>query len=123
MALAIKYELKDFNKGEIVDKYGMQENGNAQLFLANNCFRRMVKYTPWDTGTMATDVTIKPKKIIYNQEYAVYQYDGYTKGQVTHYFNNYTGLRGKEWDKRMYNNEKDIIAREVEDYVRKIEKR
>ena len=123
MALAIKYELKDFNKGEIVDKFGLQENGNAQLFMANTCFRRMAKYTPWDTGTMATDVTVKPKKIIYNQEYAVYQYDGITKGQVTHYSNNYTGLRGKQWDIRMYNNEKDIIAREIEDYVRKIEKR
>jgi hypothetical protein len=123
MALEIKYELKDFNKGEIIDKFGMQDGGQADLFLANDCFRRMVKYTPWDTGTMATDVTIQPKKIIYNQEYAIYQYDGYTKGPVTHYSNNYGGLRGKEWDKRMYNNEKDIIAREVEDYVRKIERK
>ena len=123
MPLSIKYELKDFDKGEIIDKFGLQEEGNVQLFLANDCFRRMAKYTPWDTGTMATDVTVKPKKIIYNQEYAVYQYDGITKGQVTHYSNNYTGLRGKEWDKRMYNNEKDIIAREVEDYIAKIEKR
>lgn len=123
MGLQIKYELKDFDKGQIVNKFGLQDEGNAQLFLANNCFRRMVKYTPWDTGIMATDVTIKPKKIIYNQEYAIYQYNGITKGPVTHYSNNYGGLRGKQWDIRMYNNEKHIIAREVEDYVRKIEKR
>jgi hypothetical protein len=123
MALEIKYELKDFDKGQIIDKFGMQDGGNADLFLANTCFRRMVKYTPWDTGIMATDVTIKPKKIIYNQEYAIYQYNGITKGPVTHYSNNYDGLRGKQWDLRMYNNEKHIIAREVEDYVRKTEKR
>jgi hypothetical protein len=123
MGLQIKYELKDFDKGQIIDKFGLQPNGNAQLFLANNCFRRMEKYTPRDTGLMATTVTIKPGKIIYDTDYAPYQYRGYTKGVVKHYSNNYNGLRGKEWDKRMYNNEKDFVVKEVSDYIKKIERK
>ena len=115
--MEISYTLKDFDKGQIIDKFGLQENGRTELFLANTCFKRMAKYTPWDTGTMATTVTIKPGKIIYEQEYAVYQYEGRTKGQVKHY-SNQNGYRGKQWDKRMWNNEKDIIAKEVNNYIK-----
>lgn len=123
MALEIKYDLKDFDKGQIVDKFGMQEGGNAELFLANTCFRRMEKYTPWKTGAMATTVTVKPGKIIYDQEYAYYQYRGYTSGTVKKYSNNSTGLRGKHWDKKMRINEGDLVAKEVADHIKKFEKR
>ena len=122
MSVSIKYTLEDFDKGKIKDKFGMQDNGKADLFLANTCFKRMVKYTPWDTGTMATTVTIKPKKIIYEQEYAIYQYRGYTKGPVKHYSNNASRIRGKNWADRMFNNEKDKVAKEVSDYIKLIEK-
>lgn len=110
MALEIKYELKDFDKNKIIDKYGMQDGGNADLFLANTCFRRMTKYVPWDTGALATTVTVKPNKVIYEQPYAHKQYTT-NKGK---------GIRGKEWDKKMVNNERDIIVKEVEAYVKKL---
>lgn len=110
MALEIKYELKDFDKNEIVDKFGLQDGGNADLFLANTCFRRMTKYVPWDTGALATTVTVKPNKVIYEQPYAHRQYTT-NKGK---------GIRGKEWDKKMVNNERDIIVKEVEAYVKKL---
>ena len=110
MGLSIKYELKDFDKNKIIDKYGMQDRGNADLFLANTCFRRMTKYVPWDTGALATTVTVQPNKVIYEQPYAHKQYTT-NKGK---------GIRGKEWDKKMINNERDIIAKEVEAYVKKL---
>ena len=110
MPLSIKYELKDFDKGEIIDKFGLQEEGNAQLFLANDCFRRMTKYVPWDTGALATTVTVRPNSVTYEQPYAHRQYTT-NKGK---------GIRGKEWDKRMKNNEIDIIAKEVEAFVKKM---
>ena len=122
MALEIKYSLEDFNKGRIIDKYGLQEGGSTELFLANTCFRRMEKYTPRDTGTMATTVTIKPGKIIYDTDYAYYQYRGYTNGPVKHYSHNSRGLRGKEWDKKMKINEGHLVAKEVENHVKKISK-
>lgn len=110
MSLSISYELKDFNKKKIVDKYGMQEGGNSQLFLANTCFRRMQKYIPFETGTLSTTATIKPGKITYEMPYAHKQYTS-NKGK---------GIRGKEWDKRMVSAEKELIIKEVEAYVKKV---
>ena len=108
--MQIKYNLKDFHKGKIINKFGMQKNGEAELFLANNCFRRMTKYVPWLTGALATTVTIKPGNVTYEQPYA---YRQYTK-------NKGKGIRGKYWDKKMMANERPVLAREVENYVKRL---
>ena len=110
MALTLKYELKDFNSKKIIDKYGMQEGGNTQLFLANTCFRRMQKYVPFDTGALSTTVTVKPGSVTYEQPYAHKQYTT-NKGK---------GIRGKYWDKKMVANERGQIAKEVEAYAKKL---
>lgn len=112
--MEIKYELKDFDKGKLVDKFGLQKDGKAQLFLANTCFRRMQKYTPQDTGTMSTTATIKPGKIIYETDYAYYQYIGKTKGKVKHYT---TPRTGKYWDRKMKNAEGQMVVQEVSNYI------
>ena len=106
--MEIKYSLKDFDKNKIIDKYGMQKNGKAQLFLANTCFRRMAKYVPKDTGALMTTATIKPGKVIYEVPYARKQF----------YTNKGKGIRGKRWDLAVENNEKDQIAKETENYVK-----
>lgn len=109
MGLKIKYSLEDFNKSQIIDKFGMQPNGTAELFLANTCFRRMEKYVPWRTGNLATTATIKPGKVIYEQPYAHIQFVS-NKGK---------GRRGKRWDLAVQNNETHLIAKEVEAFVKK----
>jgi hypothetical protein len=108
--MKISYTLKDFNKKKIIDKYGMQENGNTQLFLANTCFRRMQKYVPFDTGALSTTVTVKPGSVTYEMPYAHKQYTT-NKGK---------GIRGKYWDKKMVANEKGQVAKEVENYAKKL---
>lgn len=110
MSLKIKYTLKDFNKNKIIDKYGLQPNGNAELFLANTCFRRMAKYVPKDTGALMTTVTVRPRSVTYEQPYAHKQYTT-NKGK---------GIRGKYWDKKMLNNERNIVTKEVENYIKKL---
>ncbi len=110
MALELKYTLKDFDKGKIIDKYEMQDGGNTQLFLANTCFKRMTKYVPWKSGNLATTVTVRPGSVTYEQNYAHKQYTT-NKG---------SGIRGKLWDKRMVNAEKDVVAKEVEAYAKKM---
>ena len=110
MGLTISYTLEDFDGKKIIDKYGMQENGNTQLFLANTCFRRMQKYVPFDTGLLSTTVTVKPGSVTYEQPYAHKQYTT-NKGK---------GIRGKYWDKRMVSAEKEIIVKEVEAYAKKM---
>lgn len=110
MGLSISYTLKDFDGKKIIDKYGMQENGDTQLFLANTCFRRMQKYVPFDTGTLSTHATVRPKSVTYEEQYAHKQYTT-NKGK---------GIRGKYWDKRMVSAEKELIVKEVEAYAKKM---
>lgn len=110
MGLTLKYSLQNFDKGKIIDKYEMQEGGNTRLFLANNCFRRMQKYCPFDTGALSTTVTIRAGSVTYEVPYAHLQYTT-NKGR---------GIRGKYWDKKMINNEKKIIVKEVEEYAKKM---
>jgi len=110
MSLKIEYTLEDFDKNEIIDKFGMQPGGKAELFLANTCFRRMAKYVPKDTGALMTTATIRPGSVTYEVPYAHKQYTT-NKGK---------GIRGKYWDKKMANNERNIVAQEVADYVKKL---
>jgi hypothetical protein len=110
MGLTLNYTLKDFDKNKIVDKYGMQEKGDTQLFLANTCFRRMQKYVPFETGALSTTVTVKPGSVTYEQPYAHKQYTT-NKGK---------GIRGKYWDKKMVSAEKELIVKEVEAYAKKM---
>ena len=109
--MEIKYSLKDFDKGQIENQFNMQSGGRVELFQANTCFRRMQKYTPFDTGALSTTATIRPGKIIYEMPYAHRQYTS-NKGK---------GIRGKEWDKKMWNAEKDIVVKEVSNYMAKIQ--
>ena len=110
MGLSIKYTLEDFDGKKIIDKYGMQENGDTQLFLANTCFRRMHKYVPWETGTLASHATVRPGSVTYEEQYAYKQYTT-NKGK---------GIRGKYWDKKMVSAEKELIVKEVETYAKKM---
>lgn len=110
MGLSIKYTLEDFDKNKIIDKFGMQEKGDTQLFLANTCFRRMQKYVPFQTGALSTTATVKPGSVTYEQPYAHKQYTT-NKGE---------GIRGKYWDKKMVSAEKGLIVKEVEEYAKKL---
>ena len=112
--MAFTYTLENFDKNEIEKSFGLEKDGKAQLFLANTCFRRMKKYTPQDTGTMSTTATIKPGKIIYETDYAYYQYIGKTKGKVKHYT---TPKTGPYWDRKMKNAEGQMVVQEVSNYV------
>ena len=112
MSVTLKYTLKDFNEGKIVNKFNMQDGGSAQLFLANECFRRMTKYVPKDTGMLSTTVTVKPGSVTYEQPYAHRQYTT-NKGK---------GLRGKYWDQKMLSAEKQLLVSDVEKYVKEHKK-
>lgn len=112
MSVTLKYTLKDFNEGKIVNKFNMQDGGSAQLFLANECFRRMTKYVPKDTGLLSTTVTVRPGSVTYEQPYAHRQYTT-NKGK---------GLRGKYWDQKMLSAEKQLLVSDVEKYVKEHKK-
>ena len=108
--MEISYTLKDFNSKKIIDKFGMQEGGKTELFLANDCFRRMQKYVPFDTGALSTTATVRAGSVTYEVPYAHKQYTT-NKGK---------GIRGKYWDKKMIANERDVLTREVENYAKRL---
>ena len=108
--MKITYTLKDFDGKKIIDKYGMQKNGNLHLFFSNSCFRRMHKYVPLQTGTLASTATVKPNSVTYEMRYAHKQYTT-NKGK---------GIRGKYWDKKMVANEKNQLAKEVENEAKRL---
>lgn len=112
MIVTLKYELKDFDKNKIVNKFNMQDGGSAQLFLANECFRRMTKYVPRDTGLLSTTVTVKAGSVTYEQPYAHRQYTT-NKGK---------GLRGKYWDQKMLSAEKPLLVNDVTKYAKEHKK-
>ena len=112
MSVTLKYTLKDFNEGKIVNKFNMQKGGSAQLFLSNECFRRMDKYVPKDTGLLKGTVTVKPGSVTYEQEYAHRQYTQ----------NKAKGLRGTHRDKTMSSAEKPMLVKDVEKYVKEHKK-
>lgn len=115
--MKITYTLEDFNKGKIIDKYGIQNNGSTHLFFSNSCFKRMQKYVPFKKGTLSTTATVRPTSVTYESDYAIYQYKGYTKGPVKKY--NKPGT-GPYWDKKMVANEKNQLTKEVENYMKKL---
>ena len=59
------------------------------LFLASEWSRHFAKYVPMDTGTLRTDISIKPFQVIYNSPYAHYQWEGRL----------YVGANGSSWAK------------------------
>lgn len=106
--MQLRYELKDFDKGRITNKFGLGNQGQSRLYTANRAFIRMQKYVPFDTGALSTTVTVRPGSVTYEQPYAHRQYVS-NKGK---------GIRGKYWDRKMWSAEGDKLTKEVETYMK-----
>ena len=107
MSLKLQYHLEDFDKNKITTKF--VGNDNVKLFMADTCFRRMVKFVPWRECILATTVSVEPGKVTYEVPYAHKQYTQ-NKGR---------GLRGAYWDRRMKSAEGNAVAKEVEAFIKK----
>lgn len=107
--MEIKYELKDFDKGKIINQYGLGVKANSKLYLSNRAFVRMQKYVPFDTGALSFTATVRPGSVTYEQPYAHKQY-------VSN--NGKKAPRGKYWDRKMWSAEGDKLTEEVEKYMK-----
>lgn len=113
MDFSISCKFENFDKKEIIEDYGMDDNGELRLFLAKDLHKRMVKYTPWRTGVMATRVYITPGKIVYDKNYAIYQYNGARK-DGTHVVKKYTTAgTGHHWPETTFRAEKNAIIKDL----------
>ena len=128
------------NAGEILRKRGLGDSDGARKHLAGRVRLRSDPYVPFHQGTLKNTAQISPDgtQVIYTQPYAHYQYKGlvmgpnvltsngwrsmakkggkyYTGRELKHKSDN--GMRGPYWDKRMLENHREDLAKDVADYV------
>ena len=104
---------------KIKKKLKIEENGPAQAFLTETCYKAMDKYVPMDNGDLRTNVSLSTNSITYESPYASYQYYG-IRQDGTHKVKNYTTPgTGTYWDKRMISADIDEVVKQVQDYVRR----
>ena len=132
---------------EVVRRLGIDKGGDAQRFHTNNVLRRMLKYMPMETGALSKTTVIQSDTLIVSDTpYSQYVYYGnrmvnaatgkgprwipgvgwrWPKGaklvptsEPLHYTTTFHPLAGPYWDRRLAQAEGDVIARELERYIK-----
>jgi len=101
----------------IKTRLGIQYGGPAHKYFTNECYKAMNSFVPKRTGNLRGDfgaVDIQADKIIYESDYAKYQYRGYTSGPVKKYTTDGTG---PYWDKKMVSSKMADIEKKVQKYI------
>lgn len=107
----------------IIANLRLEPNGDVQNFFTQTCAIHMDKYVPYDEGNLA-DYDIEGNKIIYNQDYAEYQYYG-IRADGTHAINpenrnrSMHPLAASYWDEHMWTAEQNDVINEVQNYIRR----
>jgi hypothetical protein len=100
---------------KILLKRHLNKNGDAQVKFTHEVAKECNNYMPYDTGRLKDMmIELQPSKIIYNAPYARKQY--YTNKGLGIQGSSAGGLRGKLWDKRMWNDKGDKIVQEIADF-------
>ena len=103
---------------KIKKRLKIDDNGPAQAFLTETCYKHMDKYVPQRDGNLRTIVSLTINTITYESPYASYQYYGRRKDK-THRVKNYTTPgTGPRWDKRMLSVEKKDVIKEVKNFIK-----
>ncbi|CUU45557.1 MULTISPECIES: minor capsid protein [Clostridium] len=109
--MAVRIQL---NTGEILRKRGLDKNGAVQRAFTQECAKEMNPYIPYRTGNLKDqDVKINVDSIEYSAEYAEEQYYE-NEGQGMNGTAN-GGIRGKQWDKRMWADQGEKIVKKMAD--------
>lgn len=110
--MSVKIKLDSTNK--ILAKRKLQKGGEAQIKFTKECAKWMNNYVPFLTGRMKDDsVEIGVDYVKYSTPYARKQY--YTNSGKG--IKNRSGLRGKRWDKRMWNDKASTIIKSIAGFV------
>lgn len=122
--------LNPINK--ILKDKGLDANGSAQAFHTNNVMRRIIKYMPYRTGAtikiMIVQTSIRKPYLVLDVPYGKYLYHGKVMvgpppKTVTDEPLNYTKtknpLAGPYWDRALSAAEGAVLARELQNYIRR----
>ncbi|MBR5227516.1 MAG: hypothetical protein IKV94_02650 [Clostridia bacterium] len=110
----------------IMTDLGLQEGGPIHKFFTNTCYLHMDEYVPFDSGDLASIVSISTdgKYITYEVPYASYQYYG-VREDGTHQINEDNRNRSMHpkatsfWVEKMVTAEKNDIIKEVQDELKR----
>lgn len=91
---------------KVLLKRNLSRNGKGQQFFTHEVRRLSDPYVPFLTGTLKNSATETPTTITYNTPYARRQY----------YEHRGNGLRGAQWDKRMWADRGKEIVQSVAAY-------
>jgi hypothetical protein len=104
----------------IVTALGLNPNGPVQLYLTHEIRRRMTRYMPYRTGTLATKLTAvdSATSITVRAPYAEWLYNGLRRdGTPIHYTKTFNPAAGPKWDQTLMAAEKEAIAAAVKNYA------
>jgi hypothetical protein len=105
---------------QIVRRYGLDEHGDAQRFLNDEVYRRMLRYMPHRTGVTETKLTkvISDTEIETAAVYARYLWYGVSRsGKPLNYTKTFNPLAGERWALRMADDELDAIAHDLQAFI------
>lgn len=115
----------------IIKKLNLEPSGKLHSFFTATCALRMDKYVPFDEGNLAGTVVesghvtnnVTEDSIIYDQEYATYQYMGERQDGSHKIVNRNYDMHDKAtsyWDEHMWTAEKHDIEKEVADEYKRL---
>jgi len=105
-----------------IKSLGVDKTGDVQAYLTSEIRRRMMRYMPYRTGTLAGKLTFvsSPTSITVNAPYARYLYYGKSaSGNDLHYTTDFNPLAGPFWDETMMEHESDAIRQNVQEYIKR----
>lgn len=102
---------------KIARRLKIDNNGEAQAFMTETCYRYMDKYVPMDNGDLRTNVSLTTSMITYESPYASYQFYG-QRSDGSHKIKHWTTAgTGPRWDKRMISADIDQVVDEVQNFI------
>lgn len=114
MATNIRIEMNDTQK--ILLKRALNKGGKAQVKFTKEVAKECNNYVPYDHGGLKdVMIEIQTTKIIYSAPYAKKQY--YTNKGMGKQGTSIGGIRGKMWDKRMWNDKGDKVVQSIAEFV------
>lgn len=114
MATKVKIQMDPTQK--ILLKRKLNKNGDAQIKFTQEVAKESNNYIPFKTGRLKDAmIEFKSDKIIYHAPYARKQY--YSNKGLGKQGTALGGLRGKYWDKRMWQNRGDEIVKTISQFV------
>lgn len=114
--MATNVRIKMDDTGKILLKRYLNKDGQAQEKFTKEVAKYSDNYVPFQTGRLKNMmIEIHPSKIIYKAPYARKQY--YTNKGLGKQGESAGGLRGKFWDKRMWNDRGNDIVKSIAQFV------